>query len=302
MPKEEWFRIMELYRALGVTHVTFTGGEPTMRDDILDLVRHAQNTGFTVGLITNGRNADRGFLKRLSAIKGLFLSISVPGLTTFREHTGVDNIDHVLGLFDIANEFGLPTTANIAVTKKNLPELYENIAYPLLHGARYVLLNRFLPGGRGLYNKEYLLTVDEINRMLDTAEEVLAVSGATGHVGTELPYCIIKNPGRYKRLQIASTCAAAKGFFVTDSGGYIKVCNHSPTRICHWTQSPRIETFDYWNAFLHGGDGKGKTSYLPKMCDFCEKRGRICDGGCREAAHVYHGAINDPDPCFDCVT
>lgn len=30
--------------------------------------------------------------------------------------------------------------------------------------------------------------------MLDIAEEVLRQAGRLGHIGTEIPYCIIKNP------------------------------------------------------------------------------------------------------------
>ena len=34
------------------------------------------------------------------------------------------------------------------------------------------------------------------------------------------------------------------------------------------------------------------------MCIGCDKRD-LCDGGCREAAHVFYGTIDSPDPLFD---
>ena len=287
---KEWKHIFETVTRYGVKQVTFTGGEALLRDDIFQILEYAYNTGVTLGLISNGKNLDEDFLRRIQKYN-LLLSISVPGIETFAQTTGHDNVDHVLTLFDTCQSLGIRTVANIAVTKINFKELYENIALPILHGATYVLLNRFLPGGRGLDNTRYLLSIDEINEMFDIAEEILCRVGIYGHVGTELPYCIIKNPEKYKHLNIASFCAAAKSFFVIDPSGYIKVCNHSPMRICKWTEIDNLESNEYWKRFA-------TQDYIPEMCRNCEYLYTKCDGGCREAAHVYFGDIADKDPCF----
>lgn len=202
-------------------------------------------------------------------------------------------MEHVLSLFEKTKARGIQATANIAVTKKNLPELYENIAYALIKGADYVLLNRFLPGGRGLKNHEYLLSKDETNQMLDIAEEVLAKANKYGHVGTELPLCAINNPDKYKHIMVSSLCAAAKEFCVIDPSGYLKVCNHSPIRVCRYDELHNLKTNSYWNSFR-------QRSYIPDMCKGCDKLDR-CDGGCREAAHVYYGKISDSDPLFETI-
>ena len=69
----------------------------------------------------------------------------------------------------------LRTTVNITVTRINYDELFETIALGLLNGASSVLLNRFLPGGRGLlYRQKLELSREQLNGMLDTAEEVLS--------------------------------------------------------------------------------------------------------------------------------
>ena len=287
----EWADVFRAVRQRGVEQVTFSGGEATLRDDFFEILDAAKELGFSIGVISNGRRIDRAFLQRLQKYHVL-LSVSVPGIDTFAQTTGQDNIDHVLEIFDTCHEIGVQTVANIAVTKINFGELYQNIALPLLHGATYLLLNRFLPGGRGLENTKYLLSVDEINKMFDIAEEVLERAGIYGHVGTELPYCIIRHPERYKRLQIASLCAAAKSFFVIDPSGYVKVCNHSPTRLCKWTELDSLEQNDYWQKFA-------SRDYIPAMCKGCRYLGTKCDGGCREAAHVYFGNITDNDPCFE---
>ena len=85
-------------------------------------------------------------------------------------------------------------------------------------------------------------------------------------------------------------CAAAKGFFIVDPSGYVKVCNHSPERVCYYTEIESLPNNPYWVSFQ-------QRSYLPVMCKSCENSS-ICDGGCREAAHVFLGTISDPDPLF----
>lgn len=290
MSTDEWKRVFDKVKSMGVEHITFSGGEAILREDLVELIAYAKWRGFAVGLISNGKNITDEFLADIGKY-GALLSISVPGIKTFEQTTGVDNVENVLGLFDKCKELGITTVANITATKKNIGELYENIALPVLHGATYILLNRFLPGGRGMQNTQYLLSVDEINEMFDIAEEVLSRAGVFGHVGTELPYCIIKNPSKYTYLQISSLCAAAKEFFVIDPSGYVKVCNHSPHRICKWTEIETLWRDRYWNAFAH-------KDYIPQACKGCKNLDK-CDGGCREAAHVYFGAIDDIDPCFD---
>ena len=290
MSANEWLSVFEKVKPYGVKHITFSGGEATMRDDLFEILDGAHRLGYSIGCSTNGENADDKFLHEIKKYNCL-LSISVPGIDTFAQTTGCDSIENILALFDKCKNLKIQTVANIAVTKKNIKELYENIALPILHGATYVLLNRFLPGGRGLSNIEYLLSLDEINEMFDIAEEVLSKAGIHGHIGTEMPYCGIKSPEKYKYLNIASLCAAVKSFFVVDPSGYIKVCNHSPERLCKWTEVDSLEENDYWKRFI-------MRDYIPKMCVGCEHLNVKCDGGCREAAHVYYGNINDSDPCL----
>ena len=49
---EEWKQILDRCRSAGIPQVTFTGGEPTMRGDLFELIRHAR--WFISRLNTNG--------------------------------------------------------------------------------------------------------------------------------------------------------------------------------------------------------------------------------------------------------
>lgn len=285
---KEIFAVLDTLERHRIQQVTFSGGEPTTREDLFKILEYTDYLGMKIGLISNGRNIDAEFLRSYAQFQGL-LSLSVPGIQTFAQTTGVDNVTHVLKLFRLAREYGIPCSANVTVSRTNLPELYENIAYPLLYGAQYLLLNRFMPGGRGMENQDLLLNVEELNEMLDVAETVLRKAGKYGHIGTELPLCAIREPKKYQNLSISSLCAAAKQFVCIDPGGYLKVCNHSPVRVCRYDEiDVKLESNGYWNRFIC-------SDYLPAMCTNCPDLAQ-CHGGCREAAHVYTGAVDGPDP------
>jgi organic radical activating enzyme len=54
LSKEEWEQILGKAWAAGIPHVIFTGGEPTLRDDLLELILYAEQLGQVTGLLTDG--------------------------------------------------------------------------------------------------------------------------------------------------------------------------------------------------------------------------------------------------------
>lgn len=66
LTREEWEKILEKAWNAGIPHVVFTGGEPTLRPDLSELVAHAETLGMVTGLITNGlRLAESKYLHEL---------------------------------------------------------------------------------------------------------------------------------------------------------------------------------------------------------------------------------------------
>lgn len=63
---EEWFKILDDLWKIGIPHIVFTGGEPTLRDDLPELIRHAEVNGQITGINTNGRKLkDKEYLQKL---------------------------------------------------------------------------------------------------------------------------------------------------------------------------------------------------------------------------------------------
>ncbi|MCJ7715769.1 MAG: hypothetical protein MUO54_04520, partial [Anaerolineales bacterium] len=51
---EEWEKIIDRAWQAGIPHLIFTGGEPTIREDLIDLIAHAEKNGQVTGLLTDG--------------------------------------------------------------------------------------------------------------------------------------------------------------------------------------------------------------------------------------------------------
>ncbi len=63
---EEWKGVLDKAWAFGIPHITFTGGEPTLREDLPALIAHAEANGQVTGLMTDGlKMADGAYLHTL---------------------------------------------------------------------------------------------------------------------------------------------------------------------------------------------------------------------------------------------
>lgn len=63
---DEWKAVLDKAWDAGVPHAIFTGGEPTLRKDLVELLQHCEDKGMVTGLITDGlKLGDTKYLKSL---------------------------------------------------------------------------------------------------------------------------------------------------------------------------------------------------------------------------------------------
>ncbi len=75
---EQWKAVIDRLYDIGVFIATFTGGEPTMREDLPELLQYAQNRGIVTGLVTNGRRLkDKGYVETLEKVGLDFVQITL---------------------------------------------------------------------------------------------------------------------------------------------------------------------------------------------------------------------------------
>ena len=66
MDTKQWKQVLDNVWELGIPHVVFTGGEPTLRNDLPELIAHAEENGQITGLNTNARRmSDPHFVESL---------------------------------------------------------------------------------------------------------------------------------------------------------------------------------------------------------------------------------------------
>jgi pyrroloquinoline quinone biosynthesis protein E len=130
----EWKRAIDEAAAMGVLQIHFSGGEPTVRPDLEDLIRHAHDGGLYTNLITAGVLLDEHRIGRLieAGLDHVQLSFqdSEPG--------GGDRIGGFKGgharkieVARLIRAAGVPLTLNLVVHRQNLHHLEELIAMAL---------------------------------------------------------------------------------------------------------------------------------------------------------------------------
>jgi radical SAM protein with 4Fe4S-binding SPASM domain len=190
----EWKKIIDGLWKIGVPHIVFTGGEPTLRDDLPELIAYAENLGQITGINTNGRRLkDPAFLESL--IKA-----------------GLDHIQITLESHDptIHNRM----VAAIGAWQETVTGIQNAVASHL-----YIMTNTTLLAENSLYLRETLNFLAEL-KVSTVGLNALIYSGRGEKVGTGLAEN--KLP---PLLDIAREMTASAGQ---------RLIWYTPTQYCHF--------------------------------------------------------------------
>ena len=171
MTTEQWKQAIDRLDAARVPMVTFTGGEPTQRADIAELVGYAKR--MVTRLNTNGVNLTPELVQQLK-VAGLD-SVQV---TLYSHDEAVHNAlvgsnhhaDTIQGIRN-AVAAGLDISINTPLCKKNA-DYERTLAFIYSLGVRFVTVSGLIcTGMAGINHKEYDLTSDELFEIIKTANE-----------------------------------------------------------------------------------------------------------------------------------
>lgn len=117
----EWKRTLSEVRKKGVIHLIIEGGEPTIRDDLNEIISHAKSLGMLVMVITNGTND----LSRFDP-DNYWISIDGVGDTHDRIR-GKGVFDRVVS--NIKNNPHAPKIVLSTINKENADQIEEIASY-----------------------------------------------------------------------------------------------------------------------------------------------------------------------------
>lgn len=211
---------------LGVLVVTFSGGEPMLRKDFLDIVALARRHRFAVRIYTSGTLIDEAVADRLAELRvhEVHVSLYSPHADvhdTFTGHEG-SHAKSVRGL-RLLHARGIRTVFKSCVMTINVDDLLELKALATSLGA----VPRFDPGIKPRMNGDlsplkYALTPDVV------AEKFLEVPELVSTWGDSDPdhLCDGENPRRGKDFAM---CAAATQLIAINADGTVAPCAMFPS-------------------------------------------------------------------------
>ncbi len=122
---QEVFHTMDDLRRFGVPVLILSGGEPLLRPDIFDIAHRAKDTGFYVGLSSNGTLIDEGNVGKIAAVGFDYVGVSLDGLKDthdkFRRKVG--GFEAALNGIRLARDAGAKVGLRFTLTQDNAHDL-----------------------------------------------------------------------------------------------------------------------------------------------------------------------------------
>ena len=173
----QWKEILAKLRAANVPQVTFTGGEPTLRADLVELVEAAQ--WFVTRLNTNGRLLTPELCRRLydASLDSVQVTLYSHDPAIHNALVGAEGFDDTVAGIRNAVAAGLSVSVNTPLCSLNT-DYAATVRFVNELGVRYVTCSGLIPSGsaEGAESRATRLTeeqlTDVLRRAVTVAEEL----------------------------------------------------------------------------------------------------------------------------------
>ncbi|MGN5478645.1 pyrroloquinoline quinone biosynthesis protein PqqE [Cupriavidus basilensis] len=159
----QWCDVFTQARALGAVQLGLSGGEPLLRKDLEQLVRHAHGLGFYTNLITSGVGLTGARLTALreAGLDHIQLSFqdSTRELNDFLSSTRTFDLKQRVA--KLIKAHGYPMVMNCVLHRHNLPHVATIIEMALQMGAEYLELANTQYYGWAWHNRLALMPTHE---------------------------------------------------------------------------------------------------------------------------------------------
>jgi len=291
---EEWQKIMRQAGELGILQVHLSGGEPTIRRDLEDIIKTAADAGLYTNLITAAVLLTRDRLEKLKEAGLDHVQISIQDVDV-----NAENADRIGGYKggsakkkEVAHwvrELGLPLTINAPIHRHNIKSVEAIINYAVELGADRVEVAHVQYYAWALKNRAALMPTREefmksakiVEKMREKLKGVIVIDAVVPDYYAKYPKPCMGGWGR----------------------GIINVTPSGRVLPCHAAESITGLEFDNVRDKPLGeiwlfGDAFQKyrgTDWMKEPCRSCSRR-EIDYGGCRCQAFALTGDAANTDP------
>jgi pyrroloquinoline quinone biosynthesis protein E len=292
LPTAVWLDVLEQAAALGVLQLHLSGGEPTLRRDLEEIVARAAKVGLYASLITAGVLLTRERLERLAALGLDHVQVSIQDA----EPGNADRIARYAGshprklkVAQWVRTLKLPLTINAPVHRQNISNLPAIIDLAVNLGAQRLEVAHVQYYGWALQNRQALMPTRR--QVLDSVE---VVERARERLRGVLVIDFVV-PDYYARRP--KPCMGGWG------RGSINITPSGKALPCHAAETIPGLLFDnvrdkrLADIWLHSDAFQRfrGTDWMPQPCRSCELRA-VDWGGCRCQALAFGGDAGLTDP------
>lgn len=292
MDTDGWISLFEQAADLGVLQVHLSGGEPTLRTDLAELVRCLAGRGVYTNLITAGVGIAEGRIEALADAGLDHIQLSFQGaFSATTEKIGNSSGAHEKKI-DTARRvraMGLPLTINAPIHRHNMSEVPDFIELALDLGAERLEIANVQYAGWALLNRDALMpervAVERQVQIVEEAQERLRGIMMIDFVTPDY-FAIYPKP-----------CMGgwARDAFMVAPDGTVLPCHAAAT-----IKTLQFERFgdrtlsQIWHDSAAFRAFRG-TDWMQEPCRSCERK-EIDWGGCRCQAMAIAGDAAATDP------
>jgi radical SAM protein with 4Fe4S-binding SPASM domain len=273
---QQWKQVIDRLSEIGVFTVTFTGGEPTLRDDLAELLQYAQDKGMVTGLITNGRKLkDEDYVKALEKAGLDFVQVTleshkpeVHDLMTSKEGSWEETVAGIRN----AVKSQIYVTTNSTLSKHNAPHFLETVDFiKSLNVAAFGCNSLIHSGKADAVSDEFALPIETLKELLPKIHEKAHELRLKFLWYTPTQYC------RFDPIQLGlgiKSCTAAMINMCIGPNGDVYPCQS------YFDSLGNILTDSWEKIWQHPlAEKLRKREFAEPKCKDCPQF-QICGGGC----------------------
>lgn len=260
----EWKDVLARLRAANIPQVTFTGGEPTLRGDLVELVDAAQ--WFVTRLNTNGRLLTPQLCRALAeaSLDSVQVTLYAADAAAHNALVGAPGFDETVRGIRNAVDAGLIVSVNTPLCSLNR-DYAATLRFAAALGVRYATCSGLIPSGgaEGAESRATRLSAEELTEILQSA--VAAAHELSMELDFTSPGWLPEQTLRALGLHLIPSCGACLSNMAVAPDGTVIPCQS-------WLGGTALGNIltDDWPAIWDGEACRAIRAESAKMEHICQ--------------------------------